>query len=148
MRCTRQKRRSVDIVAGSLSCFEERKRARRLTPQIVRGTAYLDGNSSKRRRMATAVHAAGSARLFVLSCTLASAQGGGAPVNVRIGRRFLLPRSVCRARLIRRLQLPLICRRLFACPPVEVFGTGFIYFVALRGGGAASKVPIDKIKSA
>ena len=43
----------------------------------------------------------------------------------------------CRARLLHRLLRPLICRRLFACLPVEVCGTGFIYFVALRGGTAA-----------
>ena len=43
--------------------------------------------------MATVFYAAGSARLFILSCTIASAQGGGAPVHVRMGRRFLLPRS-------------------------------------------------------
>ena len=36
MRCTRQKRRSVGIFAGSRSCFEERKRARRLKHQSVR----------------------------------------------------------------------------------------------------------------
>ncbi len=36
VRCTRQKRRSVDIVAGSASCFEEKKRASRLKHQIVR----------------------------------------------------------------------------------------------------------------
>ena len=35
MRVTRLKRRSVGIVAGSVSCFEERKRARRLNSQIV-----------------------------------------------------------------------------------------------------------------
>ena len=71
MRCTRQKRRSVGIVAGSAFYFEERKRARRLKQQIVRaGKRHIStGIIAKRRRMATVFHAAGSARLFVLSCT-------------------------------------------------------------------------------
>ena len=153
------------------------------------------GMIAKRRRMATAVHAAGSARLFVLSHSLASAQGddvfyscgGFTPPDARIGgvdcrvqllrphlalagcsiRRTLLLRaaqpaahrfrrsalagcSTCRAQLIRRLLQPLICRRLCACPPVELFGTCFIYFArfAVRNGGAISKGTIDKIKSA
>ena len=88
--------------------------------------------------MATAIHAAGSARLFVLSHSLAYAQGTmffiraeGFIPDARIGV------VDCRARLIRRLLRPLICRRLLVCPPVELCGTCFIYFVALRGGTAA-----------
>ena len=96
VRFTRQKRRSVDIGVGSVSCFEERKRARRLKQQIVRaGERHISTGiiANASRRMATVFHAAGSARLFGLSHSLAYAQGGGAPVHVRMGRRFLLPRS-------------------------------------------------------
>ena len=41
VRFTRQKRRSVDIVAGSRSCFEEKKRASRLTPQVPAGERHI-----------------------------------------------------------------------------------------------------------
>ena len=101
--------------------------------------------------MATAVHAAGSARLFGLSPSLAYAQG----TMFFIRAEGLIPDARigvvdCRVRLIRRLLRPLIYRRLLVCPPVEVFGNGFIYFTRFAGrhGCAASKVPIDKIKSA
>ena len=123
VRFTRQKRRSVDIVAGSAFCFEEKTRKLLETADRASGrTAYFDGNTSQSRRMATAVHAAGSARLFGLSHSLASAQGMRRLMFALAGVFY------CRARLIRRLLHPLIWRRLFACPPVEVFRTGFIYF--------------------
>ena len=67
VRFTRQKRRSVDIVAGSAFCFEEKNAQLACPLRSCGGTAYFDGNSSQSRRIATAVHAAGSARLFVLS---------------------------------------------------------------------------------
>ncbi len=85
VRFTRQKRRSVDIVAGSAFCFEEKTRKLLETADRASGrTAYFDGNTSQSRHMATAVHAAGSARLFGLSHSLAYAQGGAGVFYCRV----------------------------------------------------------------
>ena len=152
VRFTRQKRRSVDIVAGSRSCFEERKRTRRLKHQIAR---------AGKRHISTGMIANAAARLRPFMPLVAHGFSFClAPLHPRRGaaRRFMFAWAgvfYCR---IRSAALgfsagscgQLICRRLFACPPVEVFGTGFIYFArfAVRHRCAASKVPIDKIKSA